>query len=245
LGAAVAVKLYPAVLAPVMIAYVWRRRGRREALLCSGILAAVTALVFLPFVALSPQGVWDSFDRQASRPLQIESLGSAILLAGHQLFDLGVKLESSHGSQNLDGSLPDGVAVIQTGLQAAALVAVWLAFARGPATRERLLLGCAAALTAFIAFGKVLSPQFLVWLLPLVPVVSGRRGLLASGLLGAALVLTQLWFPFRYWDLALHFDATVSWLVLLRDLVLIALFAVLAGGLLERDANSLAGRSSA
>ena len=64
--------------------------------------------------------------------------------------------------------------------------------------------------------------------MPLVPLVRGRRGLTATGLLAAALVLTQLWFPYRYWDLALHFDPTASWLVLARDLVLVALLAVLS-----------------
>jgi hypothetical protein len=62
---------------------------------------------------------------------------------------------------------------------------------------------------------------------PLVPLVRGKRGLAASALLGLALVLTQLWFPFRYWDLALHFATFHSWLVLLRDLTLVAVFAVL------------------
>jgi hypothetical protein len=76
-------------------------------------------------------------------------------------------------------------------------------------------------------FGKVLSPQFLIWLIPLVPLVRGRRGLLAGGLLAAALVLTQLWFPYRYWELALEFDAAASWLVLLRDVALVALLVVL------------------
>jgi hypothetical protein len=46
-------------------------------------------------------------------------------------------------------------------------------------------------------------------------------------LLAAALVLTQLWFPYRYWDLALSFDEAASWLVLARDVVLIALLVVL------------------
>jgi hypothetical protein len=57
--------------------------------------------------------------------------------------------------------------------------------------------------------------------------VRGRRGIAAGGLLAAALVLTQLWFPFRYWDFARTFDETVSWLVLARDLVLVALLLVL------------------
>ena len=74
----------------------------------------------------------------------------------------------------------------------------------------------------------MLSPQFLIWLLPLVPLVRGRRGLAASGVLALALLLTQLWFPYRYWDLALRQDATASWLVFIRDLVLVALVAVLA-----------------
>jgi hypothetical protein len=125
-------------------------------------------------------------------------------------------------------------------LQLAALVGTWILFARGPATRERLLLASAAALVAFVALGKVLSPQFLIWLIPVVPLVYGRRGLTASVLLAAALVVTQLWFPYRYWDLALHFGALESWLVLLRDLLLLALLVVLARGLVDRHPERLA-----
>src|SRR6478752_4301166 len=43
LGAAVAAKLYAAVLVPLTIVYVWRRFGRREALVCGGLLLAVVA----------------------------------------------------------------------------------------------------------------------------------------------------------------------------------------------------------
>jgi hypothetical protein len=78
-----------------------------------------------------------------------------------------------------------------------------------------------------------------------VPLVRGRRGVTASALLAAALVLTQLWFPFRYWDLALEFDTISSWLVLARDLVLLVLLAVLALGLRERHSDRLArGRAT-
>jgi hypothetical protein len=85
----------------------------------------------------------------------------------------------------------------------------------------------AAAVCAFVAFGKVLSPQFLIWLIPVVPLVRGRRGLWASLLLLAALVLTQIWFPFRYFRLALDFEAGLSWLLLARDLVLVSLVLLL------------------
>jgi uncharacterized membrane protein len=216
------------VLVPPALVYFWRRRGRRAAVLAAAAFVGVLLVCFVPFLVLSPSGVWDSLHRQADRPLQIESLGSAFLLAAHQVFGYGITLNLSHGSQNLGGTLPDVLAVLLSLLQIAAVVAIWIAFARGRAEPERLVRYSAACVAAFVAFGKVLSPQFLIWLLPLVPMVRGRRGLLASAVLATALVLTQLWFPYRYWDLALRQDETASWLVLARDLVLVALVATLA-----------------
>ena len=245
LGAAIAAKLYPAVLVPLTLVYVWRRSGRREAVICGALLVGVVAAAFVPFLVLAPHGVWHSFWTQVSRPLQIESLGAALLLAAHHTFGLGLRMDSSHGSQNLGGAAPDTLAVALSVLQLAALLATWILFARGRATRERLLLASAAALVAFVALGKVLSPQFLIWLIPVVPLVYGRRGLVAAALLAAVLLVTQLWFPYRYWDLALHFGALQSWLVLLRDLLLVALFVVLALGLVDRDPERLAARRAA
>jgi Glycosyltransferase family 87 len=227
LGLGIAAKVFPAVLVPPALAYVWRRQGRREAFLCLLVAAAVVAAVVLPFVALAPRGVWDSLVRQTTRPLQIESLGSAFLVAVHQIWGLAVTIVSSHGSQNLAGSLPDTLGAIESGLLAAALLGIWTAAALGPAQPERLVRYAAASVTAFVAFGKVLSPQFLIWLIPLVPLVRGRRGLAASALLALALLLTQLWFPFRYWRLVFNPNSGFWFLVLLRDLVLLALLAVL------------------
>jgi hypothetical protein len=225
LGVAVAVKLYPAVLAPLVVVGAWRREGRRAGLVALALVVGVAALVFLPFVILSPGGVWDSVSGQLRRPLQLESLGSAVLLAAHHAFGTGVTVASSHGSQNLAGDGPDALAAGLTALQLAVLLWIWAGYARG---RLGFVVAAAAALVGFVAFGKVLSPQFLIWLIAVVPLVPGRRGLAATALLAAALVLTQLWFPFRYWELANHLDATSSWLVLARDLVLVALAVVLA-----------------
>jgi hypothetical protein len=223
LGVATAAKLYPAVLVPIAVAHVWRSRGRKEALVGAGAFAAVVAAIIAPFALLAPEGVWEAVWRQTERPLQLESLGAGLLLASDHLFGVDLTMESSHGSQNLRGGAAEALAVVSTLLQVVALVAVWVWHARGPATRERLLTAAAAAVTAFVAFGKVFSPQFLIWLIPLVPLV----GLAATGLLAVALILTQLWFPFRYWELALEFDPLASALVLARDLVLVALTVTL------------------
>ena len=224
LGAAVAVKLYPAVLVPLAAAYVWRRRGRREALVCLGVAAAVVALAYVPFLLVAPGGVAHSIGRQLSRPLQIESLGAAFYLAAHHLLGVDVEMRSGHGSQNLYGTGTWVAAVLLSIVQLAALVWIWL---RRPGSAEELVRWSAAALVAFVALGKVLSPQFLIWLVPVVPLVAGLRGLRASALLAGSLVLTQLWFPSRYWDLARHLDPYPSGLVLARDLVVVALLVIL------------------
>jgi hypothetical protein len=229
LGLATAAKLYPAVLLPVALVWVARRRSSREAAVALGVFSAVFVAIVLPFAILSPGGLAESLTTQLGRPLQIESLGAAILLAAHQLGLYDPTVVSTHGSQNLSGPLPDALAVIETGLQLAALVAVWILFARGRLDRERLLVASAAAAVAFIAFGKVLSPQFLIWLLPLVPLVGGSAGIAACWVFAGALVTTQLWFPHRYWQVVALEPA--GWLVLIRDLLLVALLALLVAAI--------------
>jgi Glycosyltransferase family 87 len=235
LGLGVTVKLYPAILLPVGLAYVWRRRGRREALLCAAVAAAVVVAVFLPFVILSPGGVWASLRVQLDRPLQVESLGAALLLAAHHAFGVGVSGETSHGSQNLAGSGAHALAIAAVVAQGLALLWIWFSVARSFVSGERLVHASVAALCAFVAFGKVLSPQFLIWLIPVVPLVRGRRGVMAGALLAVALVATQIWFPFRYFRLALDFEPGLSWLLLARDLTLVTLAAVVAVSLRRRE----------
>ena len=236
LGAAIAVKLYPVVLVPVLVAWVWRRQGRRAAVAALAICAVVALVSFLPFLVMAPEGVASSLWRQLGRPLQIESLGSAALLAVHHLFGMPLEWESSHGSQNLTGAAAVVAAALTSLVQLAVLVWLFLRFGRGTATPERLVRYAAAALVAFVALGKVLSPQFLVWLLPLVPLVAGRRGLAAVGLLAAACLLTRGWFPGRYWELVREFDPQVSWLVLVRDVTLAGTLAALVLPLRRRRA---------
>ena len=227
LGLAVAAKLYPVVLAPLLLAWAWRSRGRREAVVAGAILVGVVAACFVPFLVVAPAGVGESLARQLSRPLQIESLAAAALVAAHHVVGIGLEMDSSHGSQNIAGTTGVVAGIVMTLAQAAALVWVWTTFARHDVNAERFVRFAAAAVLAFVALGKVLSPQFLIWLVPLVPLVAGRRGLWSAALLGLALVLTQLWFPYRYWDYALTFDELASWLVLARDLVLVGALAVL------------------
>ena len=231
LALAVAAKLYPLVLLPLALVYVARRAGVREAALALLVFVAALAAVVLPFALIAPDGLVHMLERQMGRPLQLESLGSAFLLAAHLVLGYVPTVVSTFGSQNLAGSLPDALALVHTVSQALAVLVVVILFVRGRGQKEELVTAAAAAVVAFVAFGKVLSPQFLIWLLPLVPLVAGPAGVLASALLVAALGLTQAWFPARYWDVVAL--SGTAWFVLARDLVLVALFAVLLRALVR------------
>ena len=76
------------------------------------------------------------------------------------------------------------------------------------------------AIRAVFQFGKFMIT------LPMV-LVRGRRGIVAGASVVLAMILTQLWFPYRYLDLVYEFDARASWLVVSRDLALVVLLAVL------------------
>jgi hypothetical protein len=225
LGLAVAAKLYPLVVLPLALLHVARARGRREARIGLGVFAAVVALVVGPFAVLGWDGLVESVTRQTGRPLQLESLGASLLVAADRLGLYDATVVTSHGSQNLVGPVPDALASGSIVVQALAVALVWVVFARSRRDPASLLVASAAAVTAFVAFGKVLSPQFAIWLLPLVPLVAVRGAVVAPVLFAAALVATQAWFPRRYWDVvALE---PVAWFVLVRNLLLVALFGAL------------------
>jgi uncharacterized membrane protein len=215
LGVAVAAKLWPLALVPLALTWSWRR-GRDNAELY-GIASA--AVWFVPFAIVAPRGLWDSLHEQADRPLQIESLGGALV----RTFSTPA-IVSSHGSQNVGGyGWLATLLVVATGVS---VVALWVAFLRGPIDDARFVRYAAAVTCAVVAFGKVLSPQYLVWLIPLVPLVRGRRGYAATAVLAAGLLLTQGYFPWHYWQYVLY--GKRAWVVLARDLSLVVLLGVLS-----------------
>jgi hypothetical protein len=227
IGAGIVVKLYPVILLPIALIVLWRRYGRRGMLEGLGASLAVVAAGFLPFVALAAHGVWLSLLRQVQRPPEVESFVAALWIGAHHLFGLRLHSVQSFGSSNLATPGVRLAGTLSGLLVLAILVAIWIRFARGSCDRDAIVLACAACVTAYVTFAKVLSPQYMVWLFPLVPLIRGRRGLWATVILGVAAVLTQLWEPQHHGDLYKHFAMRESVLVMTRDALLIALLAVL------------------
>ena len=223
LGLAFAAKVYPVVLLPPMLVWTWRRYGHRHALAGLGAFAAVALVVVAPFLALAPHGLLESFRAQAARGLQIESLGAQLLVAADRLgLYTAHVVHHTRGAVTYDlrGSLPQALGALSSALQLAAVVAVAWVYARGRDEARRLFVASAAAVAGFLAFTRFFSPQYLVWLIPLVPLVDSA---IAWALLAVALALDQVWF-FHYHSVVSLGDR--SWLVLMRDLLVVALFVV-------------------
>jgi hypothetical protein len=227
LGFAIGAKLWPAAVLPLFVAWLVRTRGPRTAAVWTGGVVAVVAAIFLPFAVLAPGGIAHSFHAQLARPLQLESLGAAVLIAVHHFAGTTLHVTSSFGSQNVTGPGAHAAELVTTIAGVLALAAVWVLFARGSATRGRLAAHSAAAVAALLAFGKVFSPQFVIWLVPFVLVVGGLRSIAAGVLLAAVLGLTHTWFPHHYWSLAQRFAPMQSGELLARDLCVVALLVVL------------------
>jgi uncharacterized membrane protein len=223
LGLAFAAKLYPIVLVLPASVFVWRTLGRSAALRSLAAFVTVAAVLVVPFLALAPHGLLESFRAQAGRSLQVESLGGSLLGVADRLgwYSATVLHRTGHTiSYDLVGWLPRAIGVVSSVLQVLAVVGVTLLYLRRRDDLMRLAAAFAAVVAGFLAFTRFFSPQYLVWLIPLVVLLQPLEWMLTA----AALVLAQVWF-FHYGDvfsLGGHI-----WLVALRDLIVVALFVVL------------------
>ena len=231
LGVAFAAKVYPVVLLPPALVYVWRTAGRRAAAWSAAAFAAVAAIVIVPFLALSPHGLVESFRAQAGRALQVESLFGSLLGVADRLgwYSAHVVHRTGHAiSYDLTGTLPRVLAGFSSVLQVLAVALVAWLYARGRDEPQRLAVAFAGAVAGFIAFTRFFSPQYLVWLVPLVVLLEPLEWALTV----AVLVLAQVWF-FHYGDV-FALGGRI-WLVALRDLLVVALFVVLCRRAVEDE----------
>jgi uncharacterized membrane protein len=227
LGIAFAAKVYPVVLLPPAVAFVWRTSGRDRTVRALTAFSGTAALLVLPFLALAPHGLAESFRAQAGRSLQVESLAGSLLAVADRLGLYGATVVHRTGhaiSYDLVGSLPDTLAVLSSVAQGLVVVAVLLLYLRGPDDARRLTAAFAAAVVGFLAFTRFFSPQYLVWLVPFAALL----GPAAWSLVAVALALAQLWF-FHYHEVFAL--GGYVWLVLVRDLVVVALCVLLLSGL--------------
>ena len=240
LGAAAMTKGFPLIVAPVALAWLIARGERAAALRGAAALAAVVALLAGAAVAVSPHGSFEAIRYQTDRPVQIESLPAFGVRAVEALGGAHAVSVSSYRSDGLEHPAGDAFAAALAALGAAAvaLLAVGAARRRDP---HALVLASLGAVAAFATFGKVLSPQYLVWILPLGALALAWRMWVLAATVGVATLLTFVEFPSRYFDLVDE-DTLPLAVVAVRDALLLAVVAMCVRALapVRRPAAGLA-----
>ncbi|MGF1645426.1 MAG: hypothetical protein ACFCVF_00655 [Kineosporiaceae bacterium] len=243
----VLLKLTPLLLVPALL--VMQAAGQRRA----GLLATVRATVRAgwagwavagavlvaglgPALAASAPGTLRVLSYHLERPLQIEAVPATPILVDHVLRGTAVVQVRSYGSDNLDGPLAGALQQAGSVLAVLGVLAVAALLARRlwrdpGAVAEAGVLALTATLALAIVTGKVLSPQYLLWLVPLVPLARGARGPTGAVALGVAMVLSREVFPVRYVALVEDLAAAPVLLLAGRNALLVALAGFLVAGL--------------
>jgi len=225
LALAVAAKTYPVVFVPLALIATWERGGRP--LLKRGLawFLGTLVVVHLPFAIAGPGGLRFSYWVQVKRGLEVESLASSGLLVLHRLGIRTIHLHAAPpGQTEVAGGLANALATVTTLVSVVALVLVYVLYWHR--RRQPMVLAWAAAVVAFVAFAKSFSPQYVDWLVPLVP----AAGLAASVLLLVIAALTHselMRFLHTPGTTTSHYaDVLTPWVVA-RDLLVVALYALL------------------
>jgi hypothetical protein len=232
IGLAGACKILPLVLVPVIVACdmsIWRPRLAR----LGAWIALGLAIGFAPMLAASPTALVDFFHYHGLRGLQVESTFGALVGAGRLLLGTTQPGTVSYGSFNVDGAIPDLLAKLCLPLTIAGVAALAVLERRAPAQdadgpaaeaqrTERITCAAVSATVVVWLAGKVFSPQYLTWAIPLVLAIPGRRGVVATWIAIAACTLTQVYYR-GFYDFVFdqRFAGVAS--VLLRQAILAAL----------------------
>lgn len=140
-------------------------RVGRGALLCLGLVL----LGFLCALLLNPTGALSTLTYAGERPLQVESLPASVLWLG-SLVGIPARPDYSFVSLNFVGPLD--VLLRPLSALALALGCLWVYWrqARGRLSASQAFV---AVVCVILVTNKLFSPQYLIWVLPLVAYVEG------------------------------------------------------------------------
>ncbi len=234
---AVLTKGVPLLLVPLWAVYLLSTRSVTASLRALLRAFAMGLVLALPLLFWAGKDALSAVRYHTARPLQIESTWAALLgLFGHleslhSFWPEPLRVVYTYGSINVLGPGVRALAAFSTLAQVFALFFSYFAFwrrLRAPQYRkssqnraEVLHAATLLSLVVYMIFGKVFSPQYLVWLLPLGLWLSLRRGPKALFMLLLVLGMTQIIYPLGY-VLVCKQEPWTCVLILLRNGLLLA-----------------------
>jgi len=204
LGLGTMLKLYPIALLPVLGAYALARRDRAGfARLFVGCVSVVVVVTGAAWAVAGPASLgWLLY--QQDRGLQIESVGAGLLLGLHALTGQPVDVANGFGSMQvrapgsdlLVAASPVALAVLLGAVTAVAALRFRRDFAElGCVPRSSVALASAAAIAALLVGSKVLSVQYVIWLLPFAILLPYRDGWLIVAVTALSTAIYTIGYP--------------------------------------------------
>ena len=186
LAVGVAFKLWPLVLAPLLIVP-WR--GRRSVLALAAFGAAAAAFGGLAFWIAGGRAIAEVLTFRGATGWQVESLiGSIVHLGGHAI---GTPRERCLAGRNINHFVSTAMFVT------AAPICLWASW-RG-ARLDRIAAGWIASVTSLLLLSALLSAQYVIWLAPAAAIAWVEGDVALGALTAIAIVLTQMFWG-RYGD---------------------------------------------
>lgn len=203
LGLGTATKLYPALLIPIFALHCLAQRRPAIAI---RLMAGFAAVIFLLVLLLSPLG-WENllyfFNYHKLRGLQLESLASGLLILAHILGWTSLNMVVNYGALHLESPVAPPILQALPLVFALGVLATLVSYcnrikhhlsANRSFSSRQLTIYILAILSVFILTNKVFSPQYLIWLLPFIPLLPFQQ----VGLFSIVSILTFLIYPVFY-----------------------------------------------
>jgi hypothetical protein len=241
LGLGTMTKLFPLVAVPLALAWLVARGRRRDAWQGALACALTVAVIGLIAFAISPAGTTDAVRYHLDRPVQLESTPAMVLLG---LDAVGAGETVSIWSHRSNGLRHDASDVLAAVFAIALIGLVALLALRVGRTPRGLVVASLAGALGFAVLGKVLSPQFVIWVLPLGALAFAWGRYTLAGAVALAAVLTQVEFPAHYIDVVEREPLALG-LVAVRNVVLLVALVLAVRELQPRRQEQLFDRRRA
>jgi len=206
-------KLYPIIIAPLFALYLLRHRQYKQMVQGMAIFGGVILVLNIPWIIINADGYWQFLSYHLERGLHSESSYGSLLLVGQILGNTPMGADLTYGSWNLISPMADTLAKSSFYITASFLLILYIFYATrlwkksGDIAREKMFGNGAAelilrfsliAVLIMLLTSKVFSPQFLVWLCPLIPLVRTRWRYIPWLLFLVAGAITQYIYPYHY-----------------------------------------------
>lgn len=239
LGLAVAIKLYPVVLLPLLVAEAIRNKNWRKfvpavAWFMFGLLGPVMLLLLF---GASLDSIKAGIDFHNLKPVGPEGIWGSTITLLQSWLDIPLRITPGYGVHGLTSDLPflsndllNQAWLFPYGVVLIAII--WLSRRPGytdPGFAFFLLF-------IFVLFAKVLNPQYVWWYMVFLPLISWYWYQRTSWMIvlltvGASLVLTQWVYPLHYseflnWLNGKDSSPTLFYVSVLRNVLLVLLFGL-------------------